>query len=128
MRRTQSGADEAARQAAIVERERSCLVIAGAGTGKTTLLVSRYVSLVGEGLSPSMLGRIFKDDQPFLSSGDGAPHKKGVGLGLAISRRIVEAHGGRICAEGKEGEGASFRFTLPLPLRDQDTREENVSA
>ena len=104
------------------------ITLSAAAVASETKVLEISVSDTGEGLSPSMLGRIFKDDQPFLSSGDGAPHKKGVGLGLAISRRIVEAHGGRICAEGKEGEGASFRFTLPLPLRDQDTREENVSA
>jgi two-component system sensor histidine kinase KdpD len=38
----------------------------------------------------------------------------GVGLGLAICRAIVAAHGGRIAVEPREGGGASFRFTLPL--------------
>ncbi len=38
----------------------------------------------------------------------------GVGLGLAICRAIVEAHGGRIAVEDREGGGACFRFTLPL--------------
>ncbi len=38
----------------------------------------------------------------------------GVGLGLTISRGIIEAHGGRIWAENRSGGGASFRFTLPL--------------
>lgn len=40
--------------------------------------------------------------------------KKGTGLGLYISKGIVDAHGGRLRAESKAGEGATFSFTLPL--------------
>jgi len=40
--------------------------------------------------------------------------KRGLGLGLAICKIIIEAHGGKIWAENREGGGASFKFSLPL--------------
>ena len=40
--------------------------------------------------------------------------KSGAGLGLSISKGLVEQHGGKIWVESKEGEGSTFRITLPL--------------
>jgi signal transduction histidine kinase len=66
------------------------------------------VTDTGPGIGEENLGRIFERFWQ-VRSGD----KRGLGLGLFISRCIVEAHGGRIWAESKMGEGSTFRFTLP---------------
>lgn len=57
-----------------------------------------------------------REDQVFQSfeRGEGTPGRKGAGLGLAITRAIVEAHGGTIHAERGEGRGARFVVTLPV--------------
>jgi signal transduction histidine kinase len=60
----------------------------------------------GGGIPASVLPRVF---EPFVTS-----KSSGMGLGLAISRTIVEAHGGRIRAENLPQRGAAFHFTLPL--------------
>ena len=63
----------------------------------------------GPGVSPEHLAEIFR---PFWQA-PGAP-KQGVGLGLAIARGIVEAHGGSLTVESAPGAGATFSFTLPF--------------
>jgi signal transduction histidine kinase len=62
----------------------------------------------GYGIPASDMPHIF---DPFWQAGKGA---SGAGLGLAICRGIVEAHGGRIWAESEPGKGSTFFFALPL--------------
>jgi C4-dicarboxylate-specific signal transduction histidine kinase len=59
----------------------------------------------GPGLEPQSLDRLF---DAFYTT-----KPEGLGLGLAISRRIIEAHGGRLWAMPNTGLGATFQFTLP---------------
>lgn len=65
----------------------------------------------GPGIPAGELPSLFK---PFYrGSTPLPPGERSTGLGLAIARRIVEAHGGKIGAESKEGSGSTFWFTLP---------------
>lgn len=67
----------------------------------------------GRGLAAEEIGRLFR---PFVQVHDSKEVKeKGTGLGLFISKQLVEAHGGRIWVESEGlGRGSRFAFTLPL--------------
>jgi signal transduction histidine kinase len=71
--------------------------------------VSVAVTDRGEGILEEDLGRVF---EKFFRRDHGRP--TGTGLGLWISRGLVEAHGGRLTAEVAPGGGTSFRFTVPI--------------
>ena len=68
--------------------------------------VEIVVGDAGPGIPADTLGRIF---DPFFTT-----KPDGLGLGLAISRTIVEAHGGKLWAENQHDGGAAFRFTLHI--------------
>ncbi|MHB8896607.1 MAG: ATP-binding protein [Candidatus Geothermincolia bacterium] len=74
--------------------------------------VQVQVSDNGVGISPAALPHIF--DRFFQAHQSDASDPGGFGLGLAISREIVELHGGRIWAESAPGRGSSFYFTIPV--------------
>jgi len=87
------------------------LTIGTEGTPSTTTdgLVVEVVDR-GPGVPPHEAERVF---EPFHRVERGAESPPGTGLGLAVSRAIVEAHGGRIECLQTEGGGATFRVTLP---------------
>src|SRR5216683_7029940 len=62
----------------------------------------------GPGIDPQVVGRIF---EPFYTT-----KPQGTGMGLAISRSIIEAHGGRLWAEPNTPHGATFQCTLPASI------------
>jgi PAS domain S-box-containing protein len=70
--------------------------------------VAVTVSDQGDGIPPSDLPRVFTK---FFRRAETRP--TGSGLGLWISRGLVEAHGGRLVVESEVGKGSTFRFTLP---------------
>jgi C4-dicarboxylate-specific signal transduction histidine kinase len=68
-------------------------------------MIEIAVADIGPGIPGEIAGRLF---EPFVSN-----KHDGMGLGLSISRTIVEAHGGRLMAVPRPGGGTVFRFTLP---------------
>jgi signal transduction histidine kinase len=69
----------------------------------------------GPGIAPEDRDLIFEEFRQ-ARSGDGE-RPEGTGLGLALSRRLVELHGGRIWVESEVGRGSTFVFTLPVESR-----------
>ena len=72
--------------------------------------VQGSVADTGPGIARADLTRIFEE---FQQTEAGLKQREGTGLGLALSKRLVELHGGRIWVESEIGEGSTFVFTLP---------------
>jgi signal transduction histidine kinase len=81
-------------------------VSATKGNGEVTVSVAD----TGPGIAAEDLDRIFEE---FQQTEAGARQREGTGLGLALSKRFVEMHGGRIWCDSELGKGSTFRFTLP---------------
>jgi signal transduction histidine kinase len=75
----------------------------------------------GLGISEADRGRVFEQ---FTQVGDTLTNKpSGTGLGLPISKEIVEHHGGRIWVESEPGQGSTFAFSLPIPEAQSEIGE-----
>jgi signal transduction histidine kinase/ActR/RegA family two-component response regulator len=74
----------------------------------------------GVGIAPEDKARIFEEFEQAESGV--ASSREGTGLGLALARRFVELHGGRLWVESQMGVGSTFTFTLPMQLASPDQR------
>ena len=88
----------------VVEGRRLDLFIENGGQQATVRIRDN-----GRGIPPEKIDRIFN---PFFTTKD-----HGTGLGMAIAKKIVEAHTGTIEVESKIGQGTEFQVTLPLPAK-----------
>jgi signal transduction histidine kinase len=70
------------------------------------------VADTGPGIAPDDQARIFEEFQQAKATNGERP--EGTGLGLALSRSLVELHGGRIWVESAPGKGSTFSFTIPV--------------
>ena len=78
----------------------------------------------GIGIAASDLPTIFERFR--RAEAEGARKIRGTGLGLSITKQLVELHGGRLWVESVQGQGASFRFTLPLSVPAAESAPASV--
>jgi signal transduction histidine kinase len=89
-----------------IEESKRILIISGRRETRNGMSAARLcVEDAGTGLNPQEIDRLF---EAFYTT-----KPQGMGMGLAISRSIIEAHGGRLWAEPNQGPGATFSFSLP---------------
>jgi signal transduction histidine kinase len=69
------------------------------------------VTDTGVGIAPADQEAVFEE---FRQVGAAERKAEGTGLGLALSRKFVELHGGKIWVQSEVGDGSTFTFTLPL--------------
>jgi two-component system sensor kinase FixL len=93
-------------------RRELILSIAPAGSG----MVDISVADTGSGIAADIMPHLF---EPFITS-----KRHGMGVGLSISRTIIEGHGGRIWADANPGGGTVFHFTLRA-VSEEDMNDGN---
>ncbi|MFH2105697.1 MAG: ATP-binding protein, partial [Candidatus Micrarchaeota archaeon] len=74
----------------------------------------------GIGINPEDMGKLFKEfsqvEDPY------SKNYEGTGLGLALTKKFVELHGGKIWLESEYGKGSNFTFVIPVKTEDQRPR------
>jgi two-component system sensor histidine kinase VicK len=98
--------------------------------GKVTINAGRENGLIqvsvtdsGRGIPPEALESIFDKFVQVRQSTESTPGS--VGLGLAIAKEVVEAHGGKIWVTSAVGKGSTFVFTIPL---ERETQHEQADS
>ncbi|HTD76796.1 MAG TPA: ATP-binding protein [Chloroflexota bacterium] len=91
-------------------------IVLGASVEAAQLHV--WVKDTGKGIAADRLERIF---EPFVSGQGSDSRKTGVGLGLAITRRLVALHGGTLGVESEPGRGSTFHVRLPLSTAEGES-------
>ena len=91
--------------------------------GRVGVSVTRVVDEIqvavrdtGAGIAPADQSALFRE---FSQTDDGRRAAEGTGLGLALAKRLVELHGGRIWVDSTVGSGSTFTFTLPGTVRHE---------
>jgi signal transduction histidine kinase len=74
----------------------------------------------GPGIPPEEAGRIF--DEFYQIGQPGGEKAKGVGLGLAICKKLIDMHGGQIRVESTPGAGSTFYFTVPAHVEQSSVQ------
>ena len=92
----------------------SLTVTGTASDDEATIMVSD----TGSGISDENMSKLF---QPLFTT-----KAKGTGLGLAVSKRIVEAHGGEIIVESEEGVGTSLTIKIPMHPEDEEKSSDEI--
>lgn len=80
---------------------------------EVVIVVTDHGQAIPSEALPRLFERFYRAPKPWKS--------EGLGLGLYITRLLVEAHGGRIWVESEDGKGSTFSFTLPIAQSDEDS-------